>query len=193
MEKIEHLWWPTPVWEIQTDFNQEFNENLLSEMELIKDKEYKNSNGEINILHNIENSPELVNLNTLKKKILEIVTECARPHFHKGHPEFFKFLRSWVNDKQFGESIKIHSHGGSLIAATYYIKTPPNCGNLILIDPLGGVNFGWTINDKGHTGFRYKEIIPKEGKLVFFPGHLLHMTEENKSHDNRISITSNIS
>ncbi len=48
MNIIRNDWWVTPVWEIQTDFDEKFNDNLLSELKYFytdeKIKNIKDSN-----------------------------------------------------------------------------------------------------------------------------------------------------
>jgi uncharacterized protein (TIGR02466 family) len=192
MEKIEHLWWPTPVWEVKTDFDKFFNERLSKELYQSKITKQKDNTNEVSIFHNIENDPSLIYLPKLKQKLLEIITSCARDYFPVQFYPNFRFTRAWCNSFQPGKLLKPHCHGSSLIAATYYIKTPENSGDLVLIDPLGGVNFGWT-TEPGMSCGKSKSIKPEEGKLVFFPGYVLHMVEENKSKEPRTAISMNIS
>ena len=191
MEKIEHLWWPTPVREIKTDFNKAFNESILKEIHQSQITNQKDRNNETDIFFNIENNPELTNLTFLKRKMLETISSCARDYFPTQFYPKFAFSRAWLNVNRPGKLLKVHGHGGSLMAATYYLNTPENSGDLVLIDPLGGVNFGWTV-EPGMSAGKSKSIKPEEGKLVFFPGHVLHMVEENKSQETRFSISVNI-
>jgi uncharacterized protein (TIGR02466 family) len=129
-------------------------------------------------------------LNILKKEIYSIVSNCVNDYLPKSYYGDIKLTRGWVNHHPTGKLLRVHYHGDSPVAVTYYAKTPKNCGNLILIDPLGGAINGIEV-DEGISGAKFKTIIPEEGKLVFFPGHLLHMVEENKSSEPRISITTN--
>lgn len=191
MEKIEHLWWPTPVWEVKTDFDKTFNENLLKEIYLSKVKNQKDKTNEVSLFHGIEKDSSLIYLPQLKQKLLKIITLSIRDYFPIQFYPGFKFTRAWCNVFYPGRMLKTHCHGESIISATYYIKSPENSGDLVLIDPLGGVNFGWDVTPDMSCG-KSRSIKPEEGKLVFFPGYLLHMVEENKSKEPRASISMNI-
>jgi len=191
MEKIEHLWWPTPVWEVKTDFDKAFNESILKEIHQSQITKQKNNYNDTDIFTGIENNPELTNLNILKRKILEIMVPCAEKYYPAQYYPNFKFNRAWLNVNHPGKLMKVHGHGGCLMALTYYLNTPENSGDLLLIDPLGGVNFGWTI-EPGMSCGKTKTIKSEESKLVFFPSHVLHMVEENKSQETRFSISANL-
>jgi len=187
MEKNEHLWWPTPVWEIKTDFDTQFNQALLQETLSMNNKWEREETGQIDIW---KNTKHLKNLNILKNEIIKNISESVSDYYPKEYQPKISLSRGWVNTHKYGEGINVHGHGKSALAVVYYIKSPPNCGNLLLISPLGHSELGWTITPKG-TGFKFKEIVPEEGKLVFFPGYVLHMVENNKSYETRVSLTTN--
>jgi hypothetical protein len=60
----------------------------------------------------------------------------------------------------------------------------------LLIDPRNGCD--WDSGNDGVNGTKFNRVQPAEGKLVFFPGFVLHMVEPNQSDRARISITSNM-
>ena len=65
MNIVRNDWWITPVWEIKTNFDRQFNNNLLRE---------SNSSDHINIWNN--DTPAI---NMLKKYTVDIVTKLAAP------------------------------------------------------------------------------------------------------------------
>jgi uncharacterized protein (TIGR02466 family) len=87
--------------------------------------------------------------------------------------------------------LHVHDHGGVIVACVYYVKAPENSGDLLLIDPRGSVNWDWESKD-GFDGAKYKRVKPKEGKLVIFPGYVLHAVDPNNSKEERVSIAINI-
>lgn len=187
MEKIEHLWWPTPVWEVKTNFDSEFNQNLIREL---KDFQFaKDRYGDSNIWWKSEENEKLKHLNILKTEMAKIISE-ATMSFRSKYQGTVKLTRGWVNFIEPGKQYNIHYHGFCPYAVTYYIKAPEKCGDLILIDPLAGQT-NEIVNDGNVDGAKYKRLKPEEGKMVFFPGYLLHMVEENKSGETRISLSTN--
>ena len=63
-----------------------------------------------------------------------------------------------------------------------------NYFNCLYITP---VSASFNFNKLTSNTKKYKRIKPEEGKMVFFPGYLLHMVEENKSGETRISLSTN--
>lgn len=172
MSDINPLWL-TPIWAVQTDFSDEFNQTLLDEMYSIArgmttETEPKTSLWDYK-------TPALTKL---KETILEKVYEqLARDLAEvKAMNIGIKCDMAWANVKVPGQSIELHAHPDASFAATYYVQTQDNCGDLVLID---------------HTG---KEINlkPTTGKIVFFPSYVLHRIETNQSNALRISISTDI-
>jgi uncharacterized protein (TIGR02466 family) len=187
MEIKQNLWWPTPVWEVKTNFDSEFNQNLTNELESFKSP--KDYYGDPNIWWKSEENENLKYLNILKAEMTKIITEASM-NFRSKYQGTVTLTRGWVNFISPGQQYNIHYHGFCPYAATYYIKAPENCGDLILIDPLAG-QLNEIVNDGNVDGAKYKRLKPEEGKMVFFPGYLLHMVEENKSGQTRISLSTN--
>lgn len=182
MNVTRNNWWVTPVWEVQTDFTNRFNSNLLDEITEYYQSAPKDS------LKNIwtQSSPCITELNN---KILDIVKEQTKQFISTSqyHDQFeFRHVRGWLNYNQTGQGKQIHTHGGSKITATYYVNCPANCGDLVLIDPRGGVD--WDTVD----GKKFETITPSTGSLIFFPSFVLHSVEPNASTEVRVSITTDI-
>lgn len=176
--------WVTPVWEIQTDFDQEFNDSLLADINRYSQQHAHGSN------FNVWNS-DAESIQQLKTYTLKIVKACTWDYIAPTLGNFdFWHTRGWVNHSEPGQGMPIHGHGSPKIAMTYYIQTPDNCGDLLLIDPRNGCD--WDSGNDGVNGTKFNRIRPAAGKLVFFPGFVLHMVEPNRSDQARISITSNL-
>ena len=82
MEKIEHLWWPTPVWEVKTDFDKNFNQNLLKEIYQSKVKNQKDKTNETSLFHNIENDDNSFKSSLIPKKSLSDKLESDKSGLH---------------------------------------------------------------------------------------------------------------
>ena len=187
MNIIRNDWWVTPVWEIQTDFDEKFNDNLLSELKYFYTDEKIKNIKDSNIW--VMNTPYVKSLNDY---IIKMVTELTYDYVAKNYDEYeFHHTRGWVNYSLPGQSMAIHDHGGSKITATYYIQTDDDCGDLLLIDPRGGVDWDKEVY-KNVNGAKFKKITPKPGKLVFFPSYVLHSVDVNKSKNMRISLSTDM-
>ena len=75
---------------------------------------------------------------------------------------------AWINAFPIGHSSMAgHNHVGEVWV--YYLSTPENCGEIILVD-------------------QNKTITPQEGDLIVVPKGENHKVTENKSQDYRISL-----
>jgi len=176
--------WVTPVWEIQTDFDHAFNQELLSEISGYCDQQ--DHGRDFNLWDN--NTPRI---QELKHYTTKIIKSCTYDYIAPTLGSFeFWHERGWINYNQTGQGMPIHGHGAPKIAMTYYIQVPENSGDLLLIDPRNGCD--WDSGNDGVNGTKFNRIQPAAGKLVFFPGFILHMVEANRSDQVRISVTSNL-
>jgi hypothetical protein len=177
--------WVTPVWEVQTDFDEQFNDELLAEIKIFGD-----NNKTHGFNFNLWNS-NTKRIQELKTYTLKTIKDLTYDYIAPSYTDFeFWHTRGWLNYTKPGEHMAIHGHGGPKIAMTYYIKAPENCGDLLLIDPRNGCD--WDSGNDGVNGTKFNRVKAKEGKLAFFPGFVLHMVETNRSHLPRISFTSNM-
>jgi len=103
----------------------------------------------------------------------------------------------WVNinpPKSFNTK---HNHPATDLTGVLWIKCPDDSGNILFENPsvfhdFNTINF---YNDK----FKYMnkqyhsfDFQPVEGRILIFPAHLLHGVEENKSNEDRISVSFNL-
>lgn len=84
-----------------------------------------------------------------------------------------------------------HSHSLMPVVATFYLEAAPNCGDLILINPmeysLTHIPYSVPIERKTETALQVKT-----GDLILFPGWVRHKTGENLSGSSRVVISYNI-
>lgn len=174
----------TPLWEVQMNYNKTFDEDLMKEISSF----YKmNQSFDSNIW--LSNTPCLKRLRVDSLDIIKRATEGQFITY--GDSYNFYHIRGWVNYLTSGKSIPLHGHGGSKMTMCYYIDMPEeNGGDLILVDPRGGVD--WDKGNDGINGTKFTRIKPKKGSILFWPSFMLHMVEENKSKHPRISLTSDV-
>lgn len=190
-QNAQNLFWKSPIWEVQTRFDDKFNKTLLNEIfsigQGITTGQDKNPNYSIW-------DYDKPNLNILKQEIIDIVTKTITQQIPeirmlnlKGCEHFF----GWVNVHEPGEGLEVHGHTESAIAATYYIQAPEGCGELVLFDSSNAIDWKNT-RLSGTPIVKERRIKPIEGKLVFTPSYVLHGVTENKSNDLRISLSTDL-
>lgn len=176
-------WCLSPVWKISLNLDSKFNHNLLKEIITfymgISDASIKSTDL---IFH------ESTLFNELKKIILEQIRmsfiDFAEQNASLPPEEFpFEIRSAWLNMLPPGESISMHVHPNSALNATYYLNTPSNSGDIVIINTQ-------EIAENPNSGTaRPLTIRPKESNLIFFPGYVLHKVEPNNSNEVRISLT----
>jgi hypothetical protein len=190
-QNAQNSFWKSPIWAVQTRFDEQFNNELLNEIYGIgKD-----------IVTGVDKNPHdsiwdysRPNLDILKKEILDIVLDTITkeiPQIRMLNITGCEHHFGWINVREPGEKLEVHGHTESAIAATYYIKAKPNCGDIVLYDTGNTIDFD-RVTLSNTPNVVERRITPVEGQLVFFPNYVLHGVEENKSNDLRISLTSDI-
>ncbi len=83
----------------------------------------------------------------------------------------------WFNLMQQGDVTTAHSHDddNELLSGTYYIKVPPDSGELVLS----------LANQRLH-------IIPQAGRFIFFAPDILHEVTQHNAAQSRLSIGFNV-
>lgn len=190
-QNAQNMFWQSPIWEVQTRFDERFNETLLDEIYGIgkdivlgKDKDPNNSIWDYS----------RPNLDILKQEIIDIVTKKIVqniPQLRMLNIRGCEHFMGWVNVREPGERLEVHGHTESAIAATYYIKVKEGCGDLVAFDSANAID--WLNNRLSGTPLlRERRFKPVEGRLIFFPSYVLHGVDENKSDDLRISLSTDL-
>jgi uncharacterized protein (TIGR02466 family) len=100
--------------------------------------------------------------------------------------------RSWVNRTRKGGWINYHIHHHTDLIVVAYITAPPDCGDLLLVDPLECHWFGMSLtgdNNSLYTGYKFPV---KNNKVYFFAPFIRHATEPSSSDDVRWCIALNL-
>jgi uncharacterized protein (TIGR02466 family) len=107
--------------------------------------------------------------------------------------EKMKIYNSWVNVNPSGGYNVAHTHPRNYLSGCYYLQTPENCGNIVFYSPLHAkemldAHYGqMTATTANHL------IYPAvAGRVYFFPSWLQHSVEQNRSDQDRISMSFNV-
>jgi uncharacterized protein (TIGR02466 family) len=97
-------------------------------------------------------------------------------------------IGGWITKSSPGDYATVHAHGTSDISGCYYAITNGEDGNIFFDNPNLLVHSWNIITD----GVEPKELVPKVGMVVMFPGWLRHGVTKNTSSHDRYSISFNI-
>jgi len=109
----------------------------------------------------------------------------------------FYFVDVWLNLNKKGDYNSMHNHPDCHYSLIWYIKTPKNCGNLVLQNPTAYNDniflqaLSSDVREEYHAQHTYT-FEPKEGNCFLFPSHLYHSVEKSQSNEDRISLAANI-
>jgi len=105
-----------------------------------------------------------------------------------------KLGNMWANINYSGGYNRPHVHPNCLFSGVYYVKTQPQCGELVVNDPRPGIQTMMPTRKPGQPPkhlWREAHIEPTQGRLIMFPAWLWHCVEPNQSNDMRISVSFN--
>ena len=107
------------------------------------------------------------------------------------------YSRAWVNINSPGSLNLQHSHPSCDLSGVLWIKCPDKSGNIFFHSPSGFETFqeieSYTEDFKNNNNYHHSYWFPPiEGRMLIFPSHLIHEVRENKSNEDRISVSFNI-
>ena len=104
---------------------------------------------------------------------------------------------AWININKPGDYNIKHVHPTNNLSGVLWIKAPQNSGDIVFDSPN---NFESFLENKSYIDdFKKSYFIddsyhcyPTEGRMIVFPSYLYHYVQENKSNQDRISVSFNI-
>ena len=98
----------------------------------------------------------------------------------------------WVNVAPPGEYQEYHVHRQNHFSAVVYLKTPPNCGNIVFKSfSADGNMFDLPLDFHNKINYEVCSYEPSALKVLIFRSNLSHMVQKNKSKEDRISASFN--
>ena len=136
----------------------------------------------------------------LDPEFLDLIKICETKvyDFAESYGDMSKYtircVDSWINVAGSGEYQEYHKHSNRHFSLVYYVKTPPNCGNIVFkaYDTSGDM-FPLPFNSiqEKEPSYRTYYYNVEESQLLIFKSNLEHMVQKNRSNQNRISIAMN--
>jgi len=98
----------------------------------------------------------------------------------------------WFNISSHGNYQEFHRHAGSHFSMVYYITAPMDSGDIIFQSAETNTDmFPLPITEVTDASCKTCVYQPEVSALLLFRSNLLHMVKQNKSNENRISISAN--
>lgn len=151
--------------------NEDIKNFILSELKMLKDEQ-------LTTYHDVENVLFNEKLLNFKNFILEHVGIFCKTVLNKNS---FEIRKSWLQCYDINNYHSVHTHGYNELSYSliYYVQVTKNSSPTLFYCP-------------GHpyVVMPSKTIIPKEGKLVIFPGYIPHEVTPNNDQE-RIIFSAN--
>ena len=139
-----------------------------------------------------DKTPEVI------QKLLGVTTGCINAIYQQHWQNELTILNTWLNiNGQHSYNLR-HTHPQAIMAGVFYIKTTEKH------PPLSVEEYDLNAFNRQSTGFlkddsSQSEVVatqnnfnPTVGDAYFFPAYVPHMVEENKTKEDRISISFNL-
>jgi uncharacterized protein (TIGR02466 family) len=140
---------------------------------------------------------EILELKQLKSEIQNNVNFFVYDVLGVNKSIEFNITNSWIMKHETGHWSQDHFHNNSLITGIYYFDVRENSGNITFLKNKMFINvFPSTFdmpfemkNSFNEDGFT---ITPKNGDLLLFPSHLLHLVSQNLNENKRYCLAFNV-
>ena len=192
---FRELHFPTPVYIADIEhptLNQELERDIVAWSK--KDKGVTRTNVQGWHSHTtMQDMPEYA-------KLVSMLYEAQKTIYDQEHLDSEPFLGNmWANINPPGGYNRAHLHPNCLWSGVYYVKAPKNSGHLKIDDPRASASM---CRPKMRERYNHPDTAPKRlwrethyepkaGRLIMFPGWLMHCVDPNESNDIRISVSFN--
>ena len=143
-----------------------------------------------NIFHNVSLKNQLEHLFV---EIDKIANEAHKVFQYKDSTKQV-CIDAWINKQNSFETSRPHQHPTADLAIVYFPMAEKGCANLEFLNPNSKIQY--TIHERLVEQWnKYNSstwsIVPETGKVVIFPGYLIHYVKPNTSNKERLSIAFN--
>jgi uncharacterized protein (TIGR02466 family) len=181
---------PSCIWLHDLEDYQSMNTRMMTELsELRQSTGYTNpandawqSRGNLNKLE--EFKPLMERFSAGSKRVLDYL---------RLEYDDFVITDSWANINPPGHSHMVHTHPNNFLSGVYYLKAPENSGDIEFLDPRQqALVLQPKVKEQTINNAWKHRITPKEGQLLIFHSWFQHQVQENRSEEERVSISFNI-
>jgi uncharacterized protein (TIGR02466 family) len=142
-------------------------------------------------------SEDNIHLKPAVSTLLNHINECTSEiaiFLSAAEQMSFDVKACWININSEGARNAPHIHGNSHFSGVYYINVPEGAGEIQFFDPNSTARQCFSFPFKAETLRNCHEVryAAVEGRMLIFPGYLMHEVLENTGTGDRVSISFNI-
>ena len=183
---------PVPIHRFDVNGFDEIQDELIDYVYKIKEKEpvglvISNRGGWQSKPFNINNEAD-----PLHKFLIDSIGG-----FHVIKKEVNFVIDAWVNINEPNSYNIKHDHPTANLSGVLWIKCPKACGDIVFESPVSYQTHEEveSYTDQFKNAFNYHHsfyFTATAGTILVFPSHINHLVKENKSQEDRISVSFNI-
>lgn len=181
-----HVLFPTLVYETTIDEDYSDIEKKLKNKQFDTCEKWRcNTKTSIDIWNLTEDEIFAPLLEKIKKEV---------SHFSKTFGVYgnVRVVDGWINISSPGSYQEYHIHTDCHFSVSYYIKAKPDSGNIVFKShECNSDMFTLPIHELKPASYKTWACAPRPGKLLIFRLNLQHMVEQNRSNEDRISLSVN--
>lgn len=186
-------WWATPIWFFNIDDdNIDFNQAI---QECYKEKTIDKEGRQLSNINGWQSNFISANKYCEIQKVIDLINKSSITYKNiiGIHDNLNLYANNyWININNKDGYNMAHIHPSSILSCVIYLKAPENCGDIIFFrnstEQFALANYTKNNNSYNFETIKYK---PSEKKVIIFPSYILHTVEQNKSNEDRISISFN--
>lgn len=195
MRVQQGFYFPTPIWTVEVPDHEALDAGLLAFIHELREQDPQGVQ-KSNLMgwqsrSDIHREPGFAPLAEIVLQVADAIT----PQFEVVPDAVLDIQNAWANINPYGASNAPHVHAGSALSGSYYVKTPPDCGDIEFLDPRGAAVTSRIAYPQERpnaiTNSRFT-MRARAGTLVLFPGWLQHYVHPNRSHEERVGIAVNL-
>ncbi len=186
-------WFSVPIWGRLVTNHQALNVNLLSAVAELEAETPSVIRSNVGGWHSASTLHRDERFAAIRQIISRTVMGCARNlAFDFEHSDLI-FQEMWANKNGGGDYNRAHVHPTAIFSGSYYVKVPPESGNLEFYDPVRErVMSRFPLSQRTRKNSQPLEYPCRDGLLVIFPSWLQHSVQANRSSEHRVSLAFNL-
>jgi uncharacterized protein (TIGR02466 family) len=186
-------WFSTPIWSRRLVNYERVNKHLLEVTELLEKEAPSVTRSNVGGWHSMADLHQDARLLEIRQIIGQVSAECARSLAFDFEKADLIYQGMWINKNKTGDFNKAHIHPNAILSGSYYIKVPPESGNIEFYDPVRErLMTPYPIKARTAKNSSPLEYKARDGLLIIFPSWLQHAVQPNRSDDVRVSMAFNM-
>jgi uncharacterized protein (TIGR02466 family) len=186
--------WVTPIWSFEIPFSMVHPSDIERECYVYADQEPGRLSSNVGGYQSNDmflDSCPLPAITHLMEVIHTMTSQCSQEFGYDTHRKMDNF---WININKPYDANNPHVHPGAVFSGVYYAKTNNDSGDLNFY-PSPEIDYIMGMSSAKQNKYNMNNMICKAvvGRVIMFPSWVMHGVGTNRSDQDRISLSFNMS